>query len=53
MRKSGLIGRTSMRVDCSLGGGDMGAGCSCLGVTGNLVVLAGSVVGHSILGIIV
>jgi len=42
-----------MCMDCSLRGGDIGAGCSCLGVTGSLVALAGGVVGHSILGITV
>ena len=42
-----------MRVDCGLGGGDIVAGCSCLGVTGIVVVLAGGVVGRSILGILV
>jgi len=52
-RKSELIGRTSTRVDCGLGGGDIGTGRSCLGVTGSLVVLAGGVVGRSILGICV
>ena len=40
-------------LTCGLGGGDIGAGRSCLGVTGSLVVLAGGVVGRSILGICV
>ena len=43
-------GRTSTRVFWGLGGGDLGSGCSRLGVTGIVVDVAGGVFGRSMLG---
>ena len=43
--------RTSMCIDCGLGGGDIVAGRFCLGVAGIVVALLGGVLGRSILGI--
>ena len=46
-RKSGDGGRTSTHVFWGLGGGDVGLECSCLGVTGIIVDVAGGVCAHA------
>jgi len=50
MHKSGDGGRTSTCMFWGLGGGELGSGCSRLGVTGIVVDVAGGVFGCSMLG---